>query len=86
MLFQTRISMFLFEAKRSMLLYYIILLSNLSMLRVPNEGYSRNTLCALNVISTFLFNFLSFLCFISNKNITVLKKMVYSRYSYNNNC
>jgi hypothetical protein len=29
-------------------------LSNLSILNVHDEGYSRNTLCPLNVISTFL--------------------------------
>ena len=32
----------------------IICLSNLSILNVPDEGYSRNASCALNVISTFL--------------------------------
>jgi hypothetical protein len=32
----------------------IILLSNLSILRVPEEGYSRNASCALNLMSTFL--------------------------------
>jgi hypothetical protein len=31
--------------------------SNLSILSVPYEGYSRNALCALNLISTFLFLF-----------------------------
>jgi hypothetical protein len=29
-------------------------LSNLSILSVPDEGYSRNACCALNLISTFL--------------------------------
>ena len=29
-------------------------LSNLSILSVPDEGYSRNASCALNLISTFL--------------------------------
>ena len=33
----------------------IIWLSNLSILSVPDEGYSRNALCALHLISTFLF-------------------------------
>jgi hypothetical protein len=33
----------------------IIWLSNLSMLSVHDEGYSRNASCALNLISTFLF-------------------------------
>jgi hypothetical protein len=33
----------------------IIWLSNLSNLRVPDEGYSRNAPCALTLISTFLF-------------------------------
>jgi len=28
--------------------------SNLSILSVPDEGYSRNASCALNLISTFL--------------------------------
>ena len=31
-----------------------ILLSNLSTLSVPDEGYSRKASCALNLISTFL--------------------------------
>jgi len=30
------------------------LVSNLSILRVPDEGYSRHVSCALNLISTFL--------------------------------
>jgi len=30
-------------------------LSNLSILSVPDEGYSRNALCALNLISTFYY-------------------------------
>ena len=34
---------------------YIIWLSNLLILSVPDEGYSRNASCALNLISTFLF-------------------------------
>jgi len=29
-------------------------LSNLSILSVPDEGYSRNVSCALNLMSTFL--------------------------------
>ena len=33
----------------------LIWLSNLSILSVPDEGYSRNASCALNQISTFLF-------------------------------
>jgi len=33
----------------------IIWLSNLSILSVPYEGYSRNASCALNKIYTFLF-------------------------------
>ena len=33
---------------------YIIWLSNLSTLSVPDEGYSRNASCALNLIFTFL--------------------------------
>jgi hypothetical protein len=33
--------------------FKIILLSNLSVLSVPDEGYSRNAPCALNWISTF---------------------------------
>jgi len=33
----------------------LIWLSNLSILRVSDEGYARNALCALNFISTFLF-------------------------------
>jgi hypothetical protein len=33
--------------------YKIIWLSYLSILSVPDEGYSRNALCALNLISTF---------------------------------
>ena len=28
--------------------FYIILLANLLTLRVPDEGYSRNTVCVLN--------------------------------------
>ena len=32
----------------------IIWLSNLSILSVPDEGYSRNALCALNLKSMFL--------------------------------
>jgi len=32
----------------------IIWLSNLSILSVPDEGYSRKMFCALNLISTFL--------------------------------
>ena len=34
--------------------YKIIWLSNILALRLPNEGYSSNALCALNLISTFL--------------------------------
>ena len=37
------------------LLKLIIWLSNLSTLSVPDEGNSRNASCALNLISTFLF-------------------------------
>ena len=33
----------------------IIWLSNLSILSVSDEGYSRNALCALNLISTFYY-------------------------------
>ena len=33
----------------------IIWLSNLSIFGVPEEGYSRNVSCTLNLISTFLF-------------------------------
>ena len=33
---------------------YIIWLSNLPVLSVPDEAYSRNASCALNLISTFL--------------------------------
>jgi hypothetical protein len=36
------------------LLLPIIWLSGLSILSVPDEGYSRNALCALNLIATFL--------------------------------
>ena len=32
----------------------IIWLSNLLILSVPDEGYSRNVPCALNLMSTFL--------------------------------
>jgi hypothetical protein len=35
---------------------YIVWLSNVSILSVPDEGYSRNVPCALNLISTFYFN------------------------------
>jgi predicted neutral ceramidase superfamily lipid hydrolase len=35
--------------------FLIIWLSNLSILSVPDEGYSRNALCALNLISTFYY-------------------------------
>ena len=34
--------------------FYAIWLSNLSILSVPNEGYSTNALCRLNLISTFI--------------------------------
>jgi uncharacterized membrane protein YfcA len=34
----------------------IILLSNLSILSVSYEGYSKNASCALNLISTFLYH------------------------------
>ena len=34
---------------------WICCLSNLSVFSVPDEGYPRNALCALNLISTFLF-------------------------------
>jgi hypothetical protein len=37
-------------------IFYIIWLSNLSTLSVPDEDDSRNALCALNLISTFLLN------------------------------
>jgi len=40
---------------------YIIWFSNLSILRVPNEGYSGNASCALNLISTFLLLYQSWL-------------------------
>jgi len=33
--------------------FKIILLSNILALSVPDEGYSRNVSCALNLISTF---------------------------------
>jgi hypothetical protein len=35
--------------------FYIIWISDLSALSVPDEGYSRNASCALNLIFTFLF-------------------------------
>jgi hypothetical protein len=35
-------------------LNYMYLVSNLSILNVIDEGYSRNESCALNLISTFL--------------------------------
>jgi hypothetical protein len=34
---------------------FVSWLSNLSMLSVPDEGYSRNALCTLNLISTFFY-------------------------------
>ena len=37
-----------------LILANLIWLFNLSDLRVPEEGYSTNELCALNLISTFL--------------------------------
>jgi hypothetical protein len=36
--------------------FKIIWLSNISILSVPDEGYSRNALWALNLLSTFYFN------------------------------
>jgi hypothetical protein len=33
---------------------YIIGLSNISILSIPDDGYSRNVSCALNLISTIL--------------------------------
>ena len=39
---------------------FIIWLFNLSILRVPDEGYSKNVSCALNLISTLLFNWVCF--------------------------
>jgi hypothetical protein len=38
---------------------YIIWLSNITILSVPDEGCSRNVSCAPNLISTFLFTLLS---------------------------
>ena len=35
----------------------MIWFSNLLILRVPDKGYSRNALCALNLISTFYYRF-----------------------------
>ena len=35
----------------------MIWFSNLLILRVPDEGYSRSALCALNLISTFYYRF-----------------------------
>ena len=52
--------------------------SILSILRVPDEGYSRNASCPLNLISTFfvcyLFSiFLFFLLFLSNYFLNILR-------------
>jgi len=41
--------------------FKIILLSNILSLSVPHEGYSRNTSCALNLISTFLLGAVNFI-------------------------
>jgi hypothetical protein len=41
-------------------LSHIIWLSNLSILSVPDEGYSRNVLCALNLISTIFYLSISY--------------------------
>jgi len=42
----------------------IIWFSNILALSVPDEGYSRNAWCALNLISTFLLNYLAFKYFV----------------------
>ena len=48
---------------------YIILLSNLSILNVPDEGYSSNASCALNLISTFSFlNNITYLCVMTTRH------------------
>jgi hypothetical protein len=52
--------------------------SILSILRVPDEGYSRNASCPLNLISTFfvcyLFSILLFfLLFLSNYFLSILR-------------
>jgi len=38
---------------------FLLLLSNLLTLSIPDEGYSRNVSCALNLISTFLLHHVS---------------------------
>ena len=58
---------------------YLICLSNLSILDVPDEGYFRTVLCTLNQISTFLFPFQSMLI-ISKCNI--ITPLVSSNSSY----
>jgi len=42
--------------------FKIIWLSKLSIVSVPDEGYTRNTLCALNLISTFLLEYSGVVC------------------------
>ena len=44
-----------------LILALVFLLSILSILSVPDEGYSRNVLCALNLISMFYYGLLSYL-------------------------
>jgi len=43
--------------------YWIIWLSNLSPMNVPDEGFIRNVSRALNLISTYLLNYLTFQSF-----------------------
>ena len=38
--------------------FEIIWLSNFSILSVPDEGYSRNTLCALKLIIFLMYSFI----------------------------
>ena len=55
----------------------IIWLSNLSNLRVPDEGYSRDAPCALNLISAFfIFNTRKTNCIsmLSSKSIDIVVK------------
>ena len=49
----------------------IIWLSNLSILSLPDEGYSRNASCAPNLISTFLLNPIDDYNLICKYNITI---------------
>jgi hypothetical protein len=45
---------------------WMIWLSNVSVLTVPDEGYSRNVSCTLNLISTFLLHTGMFIFFYSS--------------------